>query len=39
MLKAQKKLEVQETLLENVNRLTIEGEVARDVDQAISILR
>jgi hypothetical protein len=37
---AQKKLETpEEHLLENVNRLTIEGEVARDVEQAISILK
>ena len=38
-LAAQKKLESPEPeLIENVNRIKIEGDVARDVDQAIAIL-
>ncbi|CAF0843647.1 unnamed protein product [Brachionus calyciflorus] len=38
-LAAQKKIEIVEPeLIENVNRIQIEGEVARNVDEAISIL-
>lgn len=40
LIVAQKKLEVVEPeLLENVNRIKIEGEVARNVEEAISILK